>query len=239
MGGGQANAAIRLDPSDSFYPNYNQDLDSQPKTRAGLRNRSNLCRLIGGATPGPGNIFLTDSSYGVLETEAYGTIALTRTNGTLGYLSANLSVSPGTAQGGVNYSYSGSVPTYLTAWRLYDYLSAAPPEALTRCFSDGLFGLSASPTDIYGSIFFDYTPDRVVVNVINGQDPGPTSRPLSCSPTPLAPTNSISAARPSRSAAPWASPPRPSLIVDNNHYSGRLRLLRPEPTASTKTPDSP
>ena len=159
-------------PADSFDPNYNQDLDSQPKTRAGLRNRSNLCRLIGGASPGPGNIFLTDSSYGVLETEAYGTIALTRTNGTLGYLSANLSVSPGTAQGGVNYSYSGSVPTYLTAWRLYDYLSAAPADALTRCFSDGLFGLSASPTDIYGSIFFDYTADRVVVSVIR-QDPGP------------------------------------------------------------------
>jgi len=173
VGGGQANATIRLDPSDSFYPNYNQNLDSQPKTRAGLRNRSNFCRLLGGASPGPGNIFLTDSSYGVLETEAYGTIALTRTNGTLGYLSANLSVASGTAQGGVNYSYSGSVPTYLTAWRLYDYLPASPADALTRCFSDGIFGLSASPTDIYGSVFFDYTANRVVVNVINGKTPGP------------------------------------------------------------------
>ena len=165
VGGGQADAALRINPNDFFGP-YNQNVNTQPKTRAGLRNRSNFCRLIGGATTGPGNLSLTYPNYSVLESSASATISLTRTNGSLGYLSANLSVPSGVAQSGVDYAYSGSVPTYLTAWRLYDYLTAAPAGALTRCFSDGLFGQSSSPTDIYGSTFFNYTPSRAVISVI-------------------------------------------------------------------------
>ncbi len=172
VGGGQTDPTIRIDPNDFFGP-YNQNVDNQPKTRAGLRNRSNFARLLGGVTPGPGNLSFTDSNYNVNESETAATIALTRTNGTLGYLSANLTVPSGVAQSGVDYAYSGSVPTYLTAWRLYDYLPASPAGALTRCFSDGIFGLSASPTDIYGSTFFSYTANRVVVSVINNRIPGP------------------------------------------------------------------
>jgi hypothetical protein len=145
VGGGQANAAIRVDRYDSFVP-YNQDVDTQPKTRAGLRNRFNFARLLGGASPGPGNLSLTSPNYSVVKSSASATISLTRANGTLGFLSANLSVPSGVAQSGVDYSYSGSAPTYLPAWRLYDYLPASPPDAWTRCFSDGLFGPSASPT---------------------------------------------------------------------------------------------
>ena len=171
VGGGQANASLRVDPNDFFGP-YNQNIDPQPKTRAGLRNRSNFSRLIGGATPGPGNLSLTYTNYSVLRSSAAATISLTRTNGTLGYLSANLSVPSGVAQSGVDYAYSGSVPTYLTAWRLYDYLPASPAGALTRCFSDGLFGQSSSPTDIYGSTFFNYTPNRVIISTIRNSTPG-------------------------------------------------------------------
>jgi uncharacterized delta-60 repeat protein len=175
VGGGQADPTIRIDPNDFFGP-YNQNVDGQPKTRTGLRNRSNFCRLIGGATPGPGNISLSPPpptySYSVGNNEASATISLVRTNGTLGYLSANLSVPSGVALSGVDYAYSGSVPTYLTAWRLYDYLPAAPPGALTRCFSDGIFGSSATPTDIYGSTFFDYTANRIVISVLRNNTPG-------------------------------------------------------------------
>ena len=144
VGGGQANPVIRIDTMDSFGP-YNQDVDGQPKTRAGLRNRLNLARLIGGASPGPGNLSLGNTNYSVLESSASATVSLTRENGSLGFLSANLAVPSGVAQSGVDYAYSGAVPTYLTAWRLYDYLPAAPPQALTRCFSDGLFRPKRQP----------------------------------------------------------------------------------------------
>jgi uncharacterized delta-60 repeat protein/uncharacterized repeat protein (TIGR01451 family) len=173
VGGGQANATLRIDPND-FFGAYNQDVDPQPKTRAGLRNRSNICRLIGGATPGPGTLSLSYSGtgYSVLESEASATISLNRTNGTLGYIAANLSVPSGVAQSGVDYAYSGTVPTYVSAWRLYDLLPASPPEALTRCYSDGIFGLSSTPTDIYGSTFFDYAYNRVVISVVKNSTRG-------------------------------------------------------------------
>ena len=171
VGGGQANPAIRIDPLDTFG-SYNQNVDSEAKTRAGLRNRLNIARLIGGSSTGPGNLSLSDTNYSVLESSASVTVALTRTNGTLGYLSANLSVPSGVAQSGIDYAYSGSVPTYLTAWRLYDYLPAAPPNALTRCFADGLFGSSAAPTDIYGSTFFNYTPLLSVISVVHNNTRG-------------------------------------------------------------------
>jgi len=225
VGGGQANAAIRIDPNDFFGP-YNQNLYAEPKTRAGLRNRSNFARLIGGATPGPGNLSLTYPSYSVVKSAASATISLTRTNGTLGYLSANLSVPSGVAQSGVDYSYSGSVPTYLTAWRLYDYLPASPPAALTRCFSDGLFGFSASPTDIYGSTFFAYTPNRVVISVIRNNTPGDRSASIRLSNPSCADQFYLGGQTLPISGALGPSV-APFTIVDDNHNPGVFGFAAP------------
>src|SRR5262249_37477553 len=57
VGGGQADANVRFDAA---YPTntYNANVWSEKKSRTGLRNRSNVARLIGGSTPGPGNIGL-------------------------------------------------------------------------------------------------------------------------------------------------------------------------------------
>ena len=64
VGGGQADAAIRFD---SDYPSSSIDTNvwTEPKSRDGVRNRSNFARLIGGSTPGPGNIGLLYNSYSV------------------------------------------------------------------------------------------------------------------------------------------------------------------------------
>ncbi len=230
VGGGESDPQVRIDPADAFGP-YNQNVDNQPKTRAGLRNRLNFCRLIGGVTPGPGNISLSSPTYSVLESSASATISLTRTNGTLGYLSANLSVSSGVAQSGVDYAYSGSVPTYLTAWRLYDYLPASPAGALTRCFSDGIFGSSSSPTDIYGSTFFDYTANRVVVSVIRNNTPGDRSATISLANPSCADQFYLGGETLPISGALGISV-APFTIVDDNHKPGVFGFSSPTYTVN-------
>ena len=57
----------------------------EPKTREGVRNRGNVARLIGGATPGPGNIGFTAPSYAANKSQSFESVTLTRTNGNLGY----------------------------------------------------------------------------------------------------------------------------------------------------------
>ena len=52
--------------------------------RQDIHNRSNVARLIGGATPGPGNIELVYSSYSANKSSGNLFVSLTRTNGNLG-----------------------------------------------------------------------------------------------------------------------------------------------------------
>ena len=81
-----------------------------------MRNRGNVARLIGGATPGPGNLGFAATSYAANKTQSFEAVTLVRTNGSLGYASANFSVLPGLAQSGVDYSYNGTAPTYPIGW---------------------------------------------------------------------------------------------------------------------------
>ncbi|HXU74934.1 MAG TPA: Calx-beta domain-containing protein [Methylomirabilota bacterium] len=167
VGGGQAEAKVRFDAN---YPTntFNRDVWTEKKARNGLRNRSNVARLIGGSTPGPGNIGLLYDSYPVGENQSFVFVGLVRNNGTLGYSSANFAVQPGLAQSGIDYIYNGAPPLYLSSWEAYDqnFLSSTPA-ASTRMHSDGLFGTNAVPTDLYGDFWFNYTPGQVTVSVIN------------------------------------------------------------------------
>ncbi len=66
VGGGQANTNVcnTLDDEEFITPSFaDPNLWVEPKTRDGVRNRSGFARLIGGATPGPGNIGLHHTSY--------------------------------------------------------------------------------------------------------------------------------------------------------------------------------
>jgi len=74
VGGGQFSEDVRpgdytLDPNLGVY--LNQNVWPEPKTREGIRNRGNVARLIGGATPGPGNIGFTAPSYAANKSQSF------------------------------------------------------------------------------------------------------------------------------------------------------------------------
>jgi len=129
------------------------------KTRAGIRNRSNIARLVGGATPGPGNIGLLNTSYSINKSQSPLNVSLLRDNGTLGPASANFSILPGLAQSGIDYSYFGVSPYYGSAWLLMD------PSA--RMHSDGLTGTNGFVYDVYGRFYSGSgQPSVVSVNIL-------------------------------------------------------------------------
>ncbi|MEI6197839.1 MAG: hypothetical protein WCS42_26285, partial [Verrucomicrobiota bacterium] len=132
VGGGQADTNVcnildaELGIGESFA---NPNIYVEPKSRDGVRNRNNVARLIGGTTPGPGNISLMQKTYSANKSQAALSVSLVRTNGTLGPVSANFSVATNTALIGVDYTYSGTPPLFWIAW---EYLVNP-----TRMHSDG------------------------------------------------------------------------------------------------------
>ncbi len=170
VGGGQADASIRFD---SDYPSSSIDTNvwTEPKSREGVRNRSNFARLIGGSTPGPGNIGLLYTNYSVNKSQLSLPVDLIRANGTLGYATANFAVQPGLAQSGIDYVYNSTPPTYLGSWWLGN-VSVQPyystePFAVTRAHSDGFYGTNSVPTDIYGHVWFPYPPGALTLTIKN------------------------------------------------------------------------
>ena len=134
VGGGQ------FDPNDRFDTfDFNEYFE--PKQRNGVRNRVNVARLIGGATPGPGNVGLLAPDYPANKSQGFIYALLTRTNGSLGYASANFSVVPGTAQAGADYIYNATAPMYPIEW---EYIGPS------RMHSDGLWGTNTVMNDAYG-----------------------------------------------------------------------------------------
>lgn len=150
VGGGQADMEVRyaLEAERGLMPSTaDPNLwvskgggNLEPKSRDGVRNRSNIARLIGGGTPGPGNIGMTTSSFAANNNQGFESIALVRANGSLGYASANFSVLPGIAQPGQNYGYYSPAPLYPIAWEY---------EGPTRQHSDGLYGNSGDMASEY------------------------------------------------------------------------------------------
>jgi len=164
VGGGQFDENVRSGDY-GFDSNIgaflNQNIWPEPKTRDGVRNRGNVARLIGGATPGPGNIDLANSSYSKPKTGSFVSVGLVRTNGFLGYASANFSVLPGLAQSGADYSYDATAPTYPIDW---EYLSPS------RMHSDGLNGTNGIMYDTVANGFWRFGfdgPAAVNVSIIN------------------------------------------------------------------------
>jgi len=174
VGGGQFDEYVRpndytfIDPTTGQYtfdPDFNvyanENIWPEPKVRDAVRNRGNVARLIGGATPGPGNIGLAATSYGANKTQSYESVSLIRTNGFLGYATANFSVQPGLAQNGVDYSYSGAAPFYPVQW---EYMGP------TRQHSDGLFGPNGLMITTNYNLFYKFGftgPAAVNISIIN------------------------------------------------------------------------
>jgi len=142
VGGGQADPQIPNSLDDELYLPYESfddpNLWVEPKTRDGFRNRTGFARLIGGSTAGPGNIGLTQTAYSQNKSQSSLTIALVRTNGTLGPVSANFSVVPGGAVAGQDYSYQAAPPMFWIGWNYLD----SPLQSRMR--EDGLWGVSGN-----------------------------------------------------------------------------------------------
>ena len=170
VGGGQADKNVRadleeeegLEPS-TMDPNLWVSFagtEMEPKSRDGVRNRSNLARLIGGATVGPGNIGMVSTSYAVNKTQVTEPVTLVRDNGSIGYSTANFAVIPGLAHSGGDYTYDSVAPLYPISWEYAGF---------TRMHSDGDFGASGLMQDFSGEIikYGVNGPASVNVNIFN------------------------------------------------------------------------
>ncbi len=170
IGGGQVDANLR---SDSDYPTnaYNLDVWYELKGRDGVRNRSNVARLVGGSTAGPGNVGLVSTNLSVNRSQSFLPVSLNRTNGTLGYASANFVVQPSlNATSGVDFVYNSVSPLYLSSWR--PNLLSSVPNGNTRSHMDGFISDNFTPMDVLGHSWFGYLPSRVSVSLINNTIPG-------------------------------------------------------------------
>ncbi len=167
VGGGQANtnACNSLDDEFGIQESFSDpNLWVEPKARDGVRNRSSIARLIGGSTPGPGNINLQLSSFSANKSQTSLSVGLIRTNGSLGPVSANFSVQQGLAQSGRDYFYDSTPPLY---WLASQY-TVHP----SRQRTDGLLGLNGNLVDIFGlflglSDLIINNQSEVTVSVIN------------------------------------------------------------------------
>jgi len=140
-------------------------------TRSDMLDRYNVARLIGGSTPGPGNIQLTKSTYTVDENSGvFGCyVNLVRTNGTLGAIAVNFTTNflpPGPGAVSANDIVLDALTTLPV---LYDTYWPAPfiiqPTDWGWMKSDGYYGASEAtspgpPTII--PIFFDTVDNSIV-----------------------------------------------------------------------------
>ena len=99
--------------------------------RNDVHNRSNIARLIGGSTPGPGNIQLSYNNYSVDKTAGTLFVSLVRTNGNLG--AASIVFATNTPYNGAGVatpndfilSTNYDTPTWTNIWSL-NYTASFP-----------------------------------------------------------------------------------------------------------------
>jgi len=116
--------------------------------RADIRYRGNFTRIIGGSTPGSGNIEFVNGNYSIDETAGSLYVTLTRTNGNLGVMTAEFITTdpptgPGAAAAGTNYVATRLNPTWETLWPGVLQISTA---------ESGPNNLLRGPTDVFVSI---------------------------------------------------------------------------------------
>jgi uncharacterized delta-60 repeat protein/uncharacterized repeat protein (TIGR01451 family) len=239
VGGGQADKRVRdtVDTERGIQNSFdNYDLwvsenrvNIEPKARDGIRNRSNVARLIGGAINGPasllspvnayapGNIGLVYDSYSANQSDFTRDVELTRANGGLGSARVNFAVQPGLAQSGVDYVYNASDPLFWIAWEYTDLKS--------RMHSHGLFGTNGVLEDIYGrawwgngitlpsGVTITLHPDLAVRGDLNAQFQ--LANPADADQFYLGGQNIPLGVALGRSTAPFA-------LVDDNKQSGQF-----------------
>jgi uncharacterized delta-60 repeat protein/uncharacterized repeat protein (TIGR01451 family) len=125
-------------------------------TRDDIRQRNNFARIIGGATPGPGNIELGQSSYSGDQVGSQYFVSLVRTNGNLAPAAVSITPSttapgPGSAVDSQDFVFDAATygrPTYTSSYRWTStgsfFISGGGtnnfPEFGTWQLQDGTFG---------------------------------------------------------------------------------------------------
>ncbi len=119
--------------------------DMSPYTRAAWRQRSNVARLLGGSTPGPGSIGFIHNPYTVDQNYGIFPVTLIRANGDLGQARVNFSLpyaqpGPGVALSGRDFVYGVIQQLYPWLWPTWPWRDPAPwPDHWMK--SDGQAGL--------------------------------------------------------------------------------------------------
>ena len=140
------------------------DTDRGAFSRNGLTPRLNITRLIGGSTPGPGNIGLANNAYTADKFGGQTYVTLTRNNGALGPASVTFAPTPqpagsGAAVPGTDYGAATYNPVWTSTWLFGATWDFA--DCFTGPNNDGVDDLT--PHAIEG----DFGTADVFVNVIN------------------------------------------------------------------------
>jgi uncharacterized repeat protein (TIGR01451 family)/uncharacterized delta-60 repeat protein len=132
--------------------------------RDDIRNRGNFARLIGGATPGPGNVQLAQSSYNADENGGPLFITLSRTNGILG--PATVSITPKTLPPGPGAAVVSNDFIFPTTYANPTYIDTWFRDTWEK--SDGTDGQNqgASGT-VNPNFFFTYPDNDVRINIVD------------------------------------------------------------------------
>ena len=134
--------------------------------RNGIHTRNNVAQLVGGATPGPGNIGLSLTSYSANNSSPSFFVTLDRTNGTLGAAAATfaaipLGSGPGYAAFGVDYTGGATTPTWGVSWSKPTWMLA-----------DGLQGPNNAEFAINNQFYFGF--NNVALNIISNNNANTT-----------------------------------------------------------------
>jgi len=138
-------------------------LELQILTRAAIRPRQNLARLLNTPTIGPGNIAFTRDAYSANENGSFTFLSLSRNNGSLGIMGANFfmperSPGQGVAGNGADYLFSNPGPSYSSSWEFGSAL---------RMWSDGVIGTNNNETDTLNAFRYGDPTDDVIVTLVD------------------------------------------------------------------------
>jgi uncharacterized delta-60 repeat protein/uncharacterized repeat protein (TIGR01451 family) len=133
-------------------------------SRTDVRFRENVARIIGGSTPGPGNISFAYDSFSADQFSDQVFIQLNRENGSLGIGSATVGPTtsapgPGVAVDGEDFTFSSiyANPTYLSSWPLP-----------TWQIQDGTFGPNNTNTlTIAPNTPVNYPQNKVFISILD------------------------------------------------------------------------
>ena len=137
--------------------------------RMDIHPRSNVARLIGGSTPGPGNISLSYSSYSADKSAGTLYVSLVRTNGSLGAISALCSPAYGAPGPGIattNDVQGGATATWPTIVSTGGSASSAIAGTYGPNYTyDSTYGTTAPGT--YPDVFFTILNDTNLTGNLN------------------------------------------------------------------------